>query len=527
MKKTLIFLITAAIALSLASCKDVSATRYKLSVDRDHLIFEPQGSDVQTVTVTAENVDWKISQSNTWIHTEKRGNAVTVSVDDYDSDKQKREGHFIISSGINEVPDITVTVTQNPKSAVIFKATPTLLNFKKSGNEPATVTVTAENLTWNVKPTDANAAWLHLVKKDNTVEVSVDDNDDPEPRDTKFIIAADNGEAADIEVTVTQAKHEDATVFYTAVNGKHNGDRYGNGLESFTVQFESLYDPATNTSYPDGYVIVLDFFSATPADLMNPDIAEGEYTVSSTDGEFVVRVSSSTVIVFEEDYEVTRREPQSGTVKVEKNGGNYRFEFDLMTNDIFYGGDYPLKGVYEGPIEITNQFLSNLEEDVQLPEMIGGFIDFWGEYNYGVQSNYWAAKLWADGITCDEENNLWGNGFYVDLEFYTALDESTTILPSGTYPLAMSMEAGTSQRGYVDFLILGSWYLEMIEDRIQMEGAKLAPMSSGTVTVSYDDGIYTITIDATDDLGHKITGSYTGPLKYKNQVEPSVAGENL
>lgn len=519
MKKTIIFLVTAAIAVSLASCKDVSETRYKLSADKDQLIFESQGSDIQTVTVTAENVDWKISQSNTWIHTEKRGNAVNVSVDDYDNDKQKREGHFIISSGINEAPDITVTVTQNPKSAVIFKAAPTLLEFKKAGNEPKTVTVTAQNLTWNVKPADVNATWVHLVKKDNAVEVTVDDNEDSEPRETKFVIAADNGEAADIEVTVTQAKHEGTTVFYTAVNGKHNGDHYGNGLENFTVQFESLYDPASNTSYPEGYVVVLDFFSATPPDLMNPDIAAGDYTISNTDGEFVVRVSSSTVIVFEEGYEVSRREPQSGTVKVEKDGDNYRFEFDMMTEDLFYGGHYPLKGVYEGPIEITHQFLSNLEDDVQLPELIGGYIDFWGEYNYGVQSNYWAAKVWSEGITCDENNNLSGNGQYIDLEFYTALDESTTVLPSGTYPLAMSMEAGTSQRGYVDFLILGSWYLEMIEDRIQMEGSKLAPMSSGTVTVSYDKGIYTIIIDAIDDLGHKITGSYTGPLKYKNQME--------
>lgn len=89
-----------------------------LSVDTSNLVFWTYEKP-QTVTVTAQNVEWDVEVAGnlTWLHIEKSDDGVVVSVDQYES-TSPREGRFTITSDVEEVPDIEITVTQNEQHDV-------------------------------------------------------------------------------------------------------------------------------------------------------------------------------------------------------------------------------------------------------------------------------------------------------------------------------------------------------------------------------------------------------------------------
>lgn len=404
---------------------------------------------------------------------------------------------------------------QNSTLNYSLEAAPAVLDFGMKNNAPRTITVTAENVAWDIRMLDESATWLHLEKKDGSVEVSVDDNPGPEEREAKFLITSDTDKADAIEITVNQI---DLTVFLTAY-GEHKGDDIEPGVDRFVLTFDSVeYDPETYMPISDGYVLIVDFFSETPSDLFYPDIAPGIYTIGETNAPFNARMWNTYMMAIENGGMTGYLSSESGQFTVERSGEEYTFVFDIMTRDDFYQTEYRLRGSYTGEIPVKNKYLTNLENDFTLPTLVGGYATFWGEMYWGVPVNAWDVYLWSDGMYSDEYNYLYGTGHHLKLELFTSLEGSTAILPDGTYPLLLSQEPGTAHAGHADLFILGCWYLEMKDDMVLAEGLKYAPLSSGDITLSYSGGNYTITVDAVDDLNHRIAASYTGPLAYLSQA---------
>lgn len=517
MKKYLLLLVTAAAAMAMAvSCE--KDTKYKLSLDKEELTFNAEASPAQTIKVTAENVEWSITEADSWIHAVKDGDAISVTVDDYDGTQEKREGKFTVASGSKNAPDVTVKVTQNPVAlSYSLKASPRLLEFGDTGNEPQIVTVTAENVNWDIEVVNGPVAWLHLEKKEGLIEVTVDDSREPKEREASFLVTSDIPSVNSLEVTVRQKEYAQTTVFLAA-SGRHWGN--DPGADHFLLTFDPLvYDPETYMPTNDGCILYLDFFSEAPQDMENPTIAPGTYTIGDDVAPFVIRPDHTWMRVIAGGGEMSMRSVYAGSVTVERSGGEYVIAFNLQAMDLFFQTDHVLTGIYRGDIPIRNKFLGNLKEDFQIPQFTAGYVKYWGDDVYwNVEAIDWDARLWTDGIISDEYGNLSGNGYYVDLEFLAPLGSSTTVLPAGTYPINGSFEAGTAIAGHLasDIVITSCWVFQMVDGMIQTPGAKISPMKSGEIRVSYSDGNYTFTIDAKDDREYRITGSYTGAMDYYN-----------
>jgi hypothetical protein len=112
--------------------------------------------------------------------------------------------------------------------------------------------------------------------------------------------------------------------------------------------------------------------------------------------------------------------------------------------------------------------------------------------------------MWTDGITVGEV--LAGNGWYISTQISAPLNSGDT-LPDGVYTVSNYTDAGYALTGtYGSSGVEGTWVREIADDAIKTA----APLTSGTVTVSNNNGTCTIEINAGDDAGNSITGTATG-----------------
>ena len=88
-----------------------------------------------------------------------------------------------------------------------LKVEPSSLDFAAVSAPSQNVTVTAENVEWEVRVSETASSWLKAEKTDGTtVTVSVTDNGTPEQRTGSFTVAPTNGEDVKAKsVTVTQS----------------------------------------------------------------------------------------------------------------------------------------------------------------------------------------------------------------------------------------------------------------------------------------------------------------------------------
>jgi hypothetical protein len=80
--------------------------------------------------------------------------------------------------------------------------------------------------------------------------------------------------------------------------------------------------------------------------------------------------------------------------------------------------------------------------------------------------------------------------------------------PAGSYTISNDISKEGALMGYpcaYTYQFMGSWWIHLDETWAE-DG--YAPLVSGSVTIAVDGGIASVVIDAVDDLGHKVTGSY-------------------
>ncbi len=138
MKKLLFALLPALLLLS--ACGDDK--EYKLDVDTRAMTFSAEDAGAQTLTVTAENVDWGVEPdaAAAWLHLEKREGSVSVTVDD-NTEAEPRQARFTITSNVTQVSSIGITLTQSAKSdGSLLDASPKELTFAASDAPAATTT---------------------------------------------------------------------------------------------------------------------------------------------------------------------------------------------------------------------------------------------------------------------------------------------------------------------------------------------------------------------------------------------------
>lgn len=486
------------------------------------MTFEAEGSAAQSVSVTAENVNWDITGADSWIHPVKSGNTISVTVDDYDNEEQSCEGKFTVTSDVQSVSDITVTVTQNPKALTYtLKADPTSLEFDAADNDPKTITITAENVAWDIRiPDGTEYPWLALEKKEGTVQVSVDDNGLAEERVAKFLITSDREEAGDIEITVTQkaAERPGETVLLSGMV-LHWGDMYEVGADYFDMSLLSMEIDETG-AIGDGYMVRIPLLSEKP-DQRNPEIAAGSYTINDTYEIFTAIVEDVIVSAFENGESTNTLKVVGGSFTIEKSEEGYKMLFDLELEDgsIFYAR-------FEGELSVTSLvsgYLSSLTADFEIPEMSQGQLYFQSNF-MGIGANIWIAQMWSDGISIGDDGYFHGSGYLLKMQFYSSVDGSSTIMPAGTYTVGSSQTPGMAYAGYEFFGTTGGcWILEIVDGAIMTAGSSYAPFAAGEIASSYSAGNYTFNIDTYCDAEFNITGKYVGPLEYISIDTPDPA----
>ena len=118
MKKLFYPLILCAAVAAVVGCKKDAGekTSYKLEVSPRALNFEATGAAAQTVTVTAENVEWEVVKAAeaTWVTvtTDEANSTISVSVTDNTAETERTAQIQVAPVANDSVEAKTITVTQ-------------------------------------------------------------------------------------------------------------------------------------------------------------------------------------------------------------------------------------------------------------------------------------------------------------------------------------------------------------------------------------------------------------------------------
>ena len=192
-----ITLITAINAFLLTACSDDENPQ--LSVNTTALTFTANETQTQTLEITTTANFWVVEKSDDWVRYSKSGNKLFISVLNHTNTVDKRTATVIVTSGDGQ--SVNITVTQEAKGPNALSVNQTSLSYDANEIGDRTVVVTTDAESWDAT---TNAAWVTLVKQNNTLNVSVyEDNTKPIPRIADIKITA--GDAREVALVVTQA----------------------------------------------------------------------------------------------------------------------------------------------------------------------------------------------------------------------------------------------------------------------------------------------------------------------------------
>ncbi|MDR2914080.1 MAG: hypothetical protein LBV74_04505 [Tannerella sp.] len=197
-------------------CKDDDEKKVEvLSVTPTTLTFTADETQTKTVEVTTNADFWFVEKSDDWVRHSKSGNKLFISVLNHMSTVDGRTATVTVMTG--EAQPVDITVTQNAREANAFSINPTSLSYDANEIGDRTVTITTDAESWDAT---TDATWIKLLKQDNTLKVSIfEENTKSTPLTGDIKITA--GNAPGITLTVTQAavmflSAEPATLLFKA-----------------------------------------------------------------------------------------------------------------------------------------------------------------------------------------------------------------------------------------------------------------------------------------------------------------------
>lgn len=290
-------------------------------------------------------------------------------------------------------------------------------------------------------------------------------------------------------------------VAFTSAAGTDNGTALSDNTTNFLLDFYS-YDPETEDG--DGWHFVVD--AASPAVdrdkfLQYLNIPNGDYRVGVTAEPYTILDSNTGKTKLERleagkvtgSYEITE-----GTMNVTGTGDGYTVVIEVM-----YGEDIFI-GTYIGSLVIAN---GNYDSTVK---NMGTFNISTVEY---LPASYGGGSVDAYLLKVDGEGLLGGDGGPVGsgwsisgIQFHVPAGDEGAI-PEGTYNITADNAENTVRSGYVDYTLYPDHQQGF--QIIRMSDNAYYAIDNGTVTVSYVDGKYEISIDANVAYGG---GNYVGVI---------------
>jgi len=201
---------------------------------------------------------------------------------------------------------------------------------------------------------------------------------------------------------------------------------------------------------------------------------------------------------------------KDGFYNVTKNGDNYIISGDLTSenNELIHFS-------YEGPIKVTDKTAGIT------PVLTKGDLWYWGAAYTGAASNNFTVYLGSDAINMD---SLTGDGEILVLELNTPLTV-TNNLPDGTYEMIAEL---TLENMLPNTLVMGYETTEGNQWGCWYYGNTTNALIKGKAIVTKSGTQYTIAYTLYDESGTKVTGTYTGILRYTDgTVNQSVSSIRL
>jgi hypothetical protein len=193
-----ITLITAINVVLLTACSDDNENP-QLSVNTTELTFTANETQTRTVEITTTANFWVVEKSDDWVRYSKSGNKLFISVLNHTNTVEKRTATVIVTTADGQ--SVNITVTQEAKVPNTLSVNQTSLSYDANEIGDRTVIVTTDAESWEAT---TNAAWVTLVKQNNSLNVSVfEDNTKPISRIANIKITA--GDAHEVALVVTQA----------------------------------------------------------------------------------------------------------------------------------------------------------------------------------------------------------------------------------------------------------------------------------------------------------------------------------
>ena len=486
-----------ALCLFLASCGGDDGTKGggvpSLKVEPSSLTFAAVSAPSQSVTVTAEHVDWEVRVSETassWLKAEKTdGTTVTVSVTDNDTPDERRGSFTVAPTNNEDVKAKSVTVTQSGDDVeYTLTVEPASLTFEAEGAAAQTVTVTAEGgLTWEAAADGDAASWITVTPGEGTLEIKVSDNPEATERSGNVVITPSVSSVGPKAIRVTQAGKVFPPSLSINVEDPETGITFDANGES-TSGVHDILVTAVNTDW-----------NVRAVDAEDNAVTWFRATANKDNGVSVINLA------------------------VDKNETTEeRVGYVLITATAEEVADIRVTLTQAG----LQDHYSTLTADVELNNLVNAKVKMaptqdWAPEGEGAS---WILTLWTDGVepTNDYLNPYAGTGAYIALEMRSERipfnDDNEYYMTAGEYTVTEydvnvpPMHAAGGTTGYYAWQRLGCWVFVLENDVVTGE----APLAAGTITVSRDGDRYTFTFDCQDDSVFTITG--TSSLEFVPEV---------
>lgn len=301
-----------------------------------------------------------------------------------------------------------------------------------------------------------------------------------------------------------------------AAYGGDLGGVYGYFLALGDVKVTSV-DPKADGA---GQIVVFEMYSKTGS---AENFTEGTYTMFAGSDEdeltppcFVGETSG--YYVTNADGVAGELEPlTNGTVTIKGSGSNYEIEV-LGT----FADGRTLRFTYTGAMEIKEESgetpdIPLVEEDIDATYTTA-IATYHGEYE-SKGSGLYNLTLYTGELSGSGWNQMPAEvgGLMLQLTLFSSLPNPDMEIEPGTYTVNDNGSKGSWLAGFIDERIYwpNGTYLEQIQENYSQECLMAA---TGTITIARDGDNYSVTLDLTSDTGHKMTGTFHGPISFYDRA---------
>lgn len=349
------------------------------------------------------------------------------------------------------------------------------------------------------------AAWIEpIIVKNGVAKFFVERNMQTSERATRITFTY--GDITEELIVIQNGRPEgtvdydyDATVFGGEYYGMGGNDNFNYYIQVGTGEINEFNDA------PNAVYYYFDLYAKYRGG-DHPIVPNGTYTLDTKNsmaiGTFTVEHSKAHI---NNEYGVadTEFKMASGTVTVTDN----RFEATLHMTDgtvhhVLYEGElYVPNAVYDTP-EVATTLTEDYTFDHQNATLR---LFYYGDY-YDCGKDYWSVHL------MESMNPINGDFIMVDIITDGLNEGPQAENVIGTYTACSDLDIKESSflAGFMEGVkYLYSWRFICVEDYI-VNGNGRAPISDGTISISFEGNNFTVSFDCVDDANNKFTGKFEG-----------------